>query len=53
MLPAELQNYVIYAAAIPAASTNAEGAKAFVAALCQPAASEHWKAAGFEPPAVQ
>ncbi len=50
MLPAELQNYVVYVAAIPAASANVQGARAFVAALRQPAASEHWKAAGFDPP---
>lgn len=50
MLPDELQNYVIYQAAIPAASANAELAKAFVAALRQPSAGEHWKAAGFDPP---
>lgn len=53
MLPAELQNYVIYAAAIPAASANVEAAKTFVAALRDPAASEHWKAAGFDLPGAK
>jgi molybdate transport system substrate-binding protein len=52
MLPDSLQNYVIYQAAIPAAGANKEAAKAFVAALRAAAAAEHWKAAGFEPPAV-
>ena len=33
MLPASLQNYVTYAATIPATSKNAEAARAYLAAL--------------------
>lgn len=50
-LPAAVQNYTAYAAAIPAASTDPAAARAFVAALTGPALAERWKAAGFEPPA--
>ena len=49
-LPPALQNYTLYAAAIPAASTDPAAARAFVAALTSPALAERWKAAGFEPP---
>jgi molybdate transport system substrate-binding protein len=49
-LPPALQNYTLYAAAIPAASTDPAAARAFVAALTSPALAERWKSAGFEPP---
>jgi molybdate transport system substrate-binding protein len=49
-VPQALQNYTIYAAAIPASSTDAANARAFIAALTGPAMAERWKAAGFEPP---
>jgi len=49
-LPAPLQDYSAYAAAIPASSTDATAARAFVAALTSPAMAERWRANGFEPP---
>ncbi len=49
MLPPEVQNYVIYAAVIPAKAANAEIARAFVAALIAQQSREGWTAAGFEP----
>ena len=49
-LPPALQNYTLYAAAIPAASTDPAAARAFVAALTSPALAARWTAAGFEPP---
>jgi molybdate transport system substrate-binding protein len=49
-VPAALQLYTVYAAAIPASSTEPVAARAFIAALASPAMAERWKAAGFEPP---
>ena len=49
-LPGPLQDYSVYAAAIPASSTDAAAARAFIAALTSPAMAERWKANGFEPP---
>jgi molybdate transport system substrate-binding protein len=49
-LPAPLQDYSAYAAAIPASSTDPAAARAFVAALASPAMAERWRANGFEPP---
>lgn len=49
-VPPSLQLYTVYAAAIPASSTEPEAARAFIAALTGPAMAERWKAAGFEPP---
>jgi molybdate transport system substrate-binding protein len=49
-LPQALQLYAVYAAAIPASSTDPAAARAFIAALTGPAMAERWKAAGFEPP---
>jgi molybdate transport system substrate-binding protein len=49
-LPRELQLYTVYAAAIPASSTDPANARAFIAALTGAAMAERWKAAGFEPP---
>ena len=49
-LPPPLQDYSVYAAAIPASSTDAAAARAFIAALTSAAMAERWKAAGFEPP---
>ena len=49
-LPEALQLYTVYAAAIPASSTDPAAARAFIAALAGPAMAERWKAAGFEPP---
>jgi molybdate transport system substrate-binding protein len=49
-LPAPLQDYSAYAAAIPASSTEPAAARAFVAALTSPAMAERWRSNGFEPP---
>jgi molybdate transport system substrate-binding protein len=49
-LPPPLQDYSVYAAAIPASSTDAAAARAFVSALTSAAMAEHWRANGFEPP---
>ncbi len=50
-LPPELQLYTVYAAAIPASSTDPAAARAFVAALTGPTMASRWSAAGFESPA--
>jgi len=52
MLPAELQNYVVYIAAIPVGG-NADAARKFIAAAVAPPSHQHWIAAGFEPPAAK
>jgi molybdate transport system substrate-binding protein len=49
-LPPSLQDYSAYATAIPASSTDAAAARAFITALTSPAMAERWKANGFEPP---
>jgi len=48
-LPAELQNYTVYAGAIARASKAAEAANALLAALRRPDADSVWRAAGLEP----
>jgi molybdate transport system substrate-binding protein len=49
-LPPTLQDYVVYAAAIPKASTDPTAARAFINALISPAMAARWTAAGFEAP---
>jgi molybdate transport system substrate-binding protein len=49
-LPPALQGYVVYAAAIPKASTDPAAARAFTDALISPAMARRWTAAGFEAP---
>jgi molybdate transport system substrate-binding protein len=49
-VPQALQLYTVYAAAIPASSTDPAAARAFTAALTGAAMAERWSAAGFEPP---
>ena len=49
-LPPALQDYSAYAAAIPASSTDAAAARAFIAALTSAAMAERWRSNGFEPP---
>ena len=49
-LPESVQDYSAYAAAIPASSTDAAAARAFIAALVSPAMAQRWQANGFEPP---
>jgi len=48
MFPAALQNYVIYAAMIPATAKNAEIARAYLGMLAAASAKAHWEHAGFE-----
>jgi molybdate transport system substrate-binding protein len=48
-LPAELQSYTVYAAAIPAASTAREEARGLMAFLTRPQTEATWRAAGLEP----
>ena len=49
-LPGSLQDYSVYAAAIPASSTDPAAARAFVAALASPDMAGRWQRNGFEPP---
>ena len=49
-LPPPLQEYSVYAAAIPASSTDPAAARAFVAALASTEMAERWRRNGFEPP---
>src|SRR5690349_24791030 len=49
-LPPALQDYSVYAAAIPASSTDPAAARAFVAALASPEMAGRWQRNGFEPP---
>jgi molybdate transport system substrate-binding protein len=49
-LPAALQDYSAYAAAIPLSSTDPAAARAFIAALTSDAMAERWRGNGFEPP---
>jgi molybdate transport system substrate-binding protein len=49
-LPPPLQDYSVYAAAIPASSTDPAAARAFVAALASQEMAERWRGNGFEPP---
>ena len=48
-LPAELQNYIVFSAAIPVRNTTPEPALAFIQALVAPAARDAWRNAGMEP----
>jgi len=48
MLPAELQNYVVYAIAVPAKNDSPEPALAFVKFVSDAANREAWKVTGFE-----
>lgn len=49
LLPAQLQNYVVYDSAVAVNSNAAEAALAFQKFLSDPANHANWKAAGFEP----
>jgi molybdate transport system substrate-binding protein len=49
LLPAALQLWTVYAAAVPVSSTEPAHARAFAAALVAPAMRERWTAAGWEP----
>jgi molybdate transport system substrate-binding protein len=48
-LPAALQGYVVYAAAVAADSGASNAALQFVEFLSDPSVRDYWKAAGFEP----
>jgi molybdate transport system substrate-binding protein len=48
-LPAELQNYTVYAAAVAVASREGEAARALVAWIRRSEADATWRAAGLEP----
>jgi molybdate transport system substrate-binding protein len=50
LLPPALQDYSAYAAAIPANSTDAAAARAFIAFIASPEMAERWRSNGFEPP---
>jgi molybdate transport system substrate-binding protein len=47
-LPAELQSYIVFTAAIPATNTAPDAAMAFVKMLANPAAAPAWRQAGME-----
>lgn len=49
-VPDAVQDYTVYAAAIPLSSADPANARAFIAALSSSAMAERWRAAGFEPP---
>ena len=51
MLPEQLQLWTVYAAAIPASSTDPKNARAFIDALTGPALRHRWTEAGWEPAA--
>ncbi len=48
-LPASMQGYVVYDAAVAADSGVPDAASQFVKFLSDPGVRDHWKAAGFEP----
>jgi molybdate transport system substrate-binding protein len=48
-LPAEIQNYTVYAAGLGANAKDAEAAKALIKALTGPAAADVLKSRGMEP----
>ena len=48
-LPAELQNYTVYAAAVAVASREGEATRALIAWIRRPEADATWRAAGLEP----
>src|SRR5919109_1868710 len=48
-LPAEIQNYTVYAAGIAASARDAEAAKALLKTLSGPAAADVFKSKGMEP----
>ncbi|MCC6888764.1 MAG: substrate-binding domain-containing protein [Hyphomicrobiales bacterium] len=48
LLPAELQNYIVYSIALPARNAAPEPALAFVKFVSDPASRERWKISGFE-----
>ena len=51
-LPAELQNYIVFTAAIPNANATPDPAASFIKSLAAPAAQHAWQNAGMEPVAA-
>jgi len=51
-LPAELQTYIVFAAAIPSGNATPEPAAAFIKRLADPIARQAWQSAGMEPVAA-
>jgi molybdate transport system substrate-binding protein len=47
-LPAELQHYIVFSAAIPVSNTTPEAAASFITTLSGPAARQAWANAGLE-----
>jgi molybdate transport system substrate-binding protein len=47
-LPAAVQSYIVFAAAVYAGSAAPEPAQALIRAFADPAAREHWRAGGLE-----
>ena len=52
-LPAELQSYIVFTAAIPASDAAPDAAASFIKALAAPAAEAAWQKAGMEPVAAK
>jgi molybdate transport system substrate-binding protein len=52
-LPADVQNYTVYVAAVVADSKQADAARALIAFLASPAAREAMKLKGFESPGAR
>ena len=52
-LPTELQNYIVFDAAIPTNNAAPAPAAAFIKSLTEPAAQQAWQKAGMEPLAKQ
>jgi molybdate transport system substrate-binding protein len=48
-LPAELQSYIVFTAAIPTSNATPEPAAAFIKMLADPTARQAWQGAGLEP----
>jgi len=48
-LPDEVQNYIVFTAAIPASNATPEPAASFIAMLTGPQARQAWQSAGLEP----
>jgi molybdate transport system substrate-binding protein len=48
-LPAEVQNYIVFTAAIPASNATPDPAVSFINVLAGPAARQAWQGAGLEP----
>jgi molybdate transport system substrate-binding protein len=48
-LPAEVQNYIVFTAAIPASNMAPEPAASFIKVLANPAARPAWQGAGLDP----